>query len=530
MGFFQEDEFINIARKAMEENKDNPDQSKIDALDYPTSYKFEDIIGKHLMYYPHDSIWEYQTRTKDVIRFSILFNNEIVTLKLYYNPATDDMEGTLTYQDYNLNVNFLRVEGTPVDIENPQYGEFYGTILDVLPIYFGVTSSRIVIHSVDEEGNPRNDYVPYITDQETTTGYMYNAFAQKEWVKGEDVRISGILKKKPGVNFGCLSRGVYYTRELTNKMISESMNSNIVSGEHSIEKYIGSSYENEKPYSAYVYYKYTSYSHGDGAKAKKGVEGIANALNTDLSGSLSSLISITGVDNLQIDKAYLRSLSGLAAKESITVGNVSLYKFEKLPKSIDIYPKDFKTKKSVTKYLKDWNSDDLIILKNSGKRLPAEDRQELTYSDTVEIIVSVINTMINVITIALVAFSSLALVVSCFMIAVITYISTMERVKEIGVIRSLGGRKKDVSRLFIAECLIIGFSSGAIGIGVTYLIQLILNIVITALNVGVTVIAALPIWTAFIMIGLSIALNVISGLIPSMKASNQDPVAALRSE
>ena len=162
--------------------------------------------------------------------------------------------------------------------------------------------------------------------------------------------------------------------------------------------------------------------------------------------------------------------------------------------------------------------------------LQPDERDELTYTDTVEMIITVINTMINVITIALVSFSSLALVVSCFMIAVITYISTMERVKEIGVIRSLGGRKMDVSRLFVAECLIIGLSSGIIGILVTYLLSLILNIVITSLNVGVTVIAALPLYVALIMIGLSVLLNVISGLIPSMKASNQDPVAALRSE
>ena len=116
------------------------------------------------------------------------------------------------------------------------------------------------------------------------------------------------------------------------------------------------------------------------------------------------------------------------------------------------------------------------------------------------------------------------------MIAVITYISTMERVKEIGVIRSLGGRKKDVSRLFVAETLIIGLASGVIGIGVTYLLSLILNTVLASLNVGVTNIAALPFLWALIMIGLSIFLNVVSGLIPSMKASNQDPVAALRSE
>ena len=143
-------------------------------------------------------------------------------------------------------------------------------------------------------------------------------------------------------------------------------------------------------------------------------------------------------------------------------------------------------------------------------------------------IVSVINTLITAITIALVVFTSLSLVVSCFMITVITYISTMERVKEIGVIRSLGGRKKDISRLFIAETLIIGLASGLIGIGITYVLELILNISVAPL--GVFGIANLPIWMAGIMILLSILLNVLSGLIPSMKASNQDPVVALRTE
>ena len=137
--------------------------------------------------------------------------------------------------------------------------------------------------------------------------------------------------------------------------------------------------------------------------------------------------------------------------------------------------------------------------------------------------------MINIITVALVAFTSLALVVSCFMIAVITYISTMERVKEIGVIRSLGGRKKDVSRLFVAETLIIGLASGLIGVGITYLLSLIMNLIL-GFSFGIFTIAALPLLTALAMVGLSIVLNVVSGLIPAVRASNQDPVVALRTE
>ena len=162
------------------------------------------------------------------------------------------------------------------------------------------------------------------------------------------------------------------------------------------------------------------------------------------------------------------------------------------------------------------------------KVLQPEDRQELTYTDTIEIIINVINTLITTITIALVAFTSLSLVVSCFMIAVITYISTMERVKEIGVIRSLGGRKRDVNRLFTAENFMTGLASGVLGIAVTYLLSAVINIVVSFF--GVPAIAALPWWMALIMIGLSIFLNVISGFLPSRKAAKQDPVVALRTE
>ena len=530
MGFFNEQEFINIARKAIEEHSENPDYDKIATYTYPTSYTFEEVLGKKFKYYPHDSMWNYQTITKTYMTFSFPYMGETVTLKLYHNPATDDLEGTLIYQDYNLNINFVRVEGTPADPANPSFGEWGGTILNVMPLYFGVDDTNITIHTVDNENNPVDVPLPYVLEDENTTGYMYNAVAQDSWVNGEDINISAVLRKKKVVNFGCLDRGVYYTREMTKKMINDSKQSKIVAGEHSIEKYIGSSYENERPYEAYVTYKYTSYSHGDGDKAIPNVDGYALALNTDFSSSLGSMLSIRGTSNLTVDKAYLRSLSGLASKEVMTVGDYTLYEFKELPQSISIYPKDFKVKKDVVKYLKGWNEDKDITLKNSEKVLKAEDRQELSYTDTIEMIVSVINTLINVITIALVSFTSLALVVSCFMIAVITYISTMERVKEIGVIRSLGGRKKDVSRLFVAETLIIGLASGVIGIGVTYLLSLILNTVLASLNVGVTNIAALPFLWALIMIGLSIFLNVISGLIPSMKASHQDPVAALRSE
>ena len=140
-----------------------------------------------------------------------------------------------------------------------------------------------------------------------------------------------------------------------------------------------------------------------------------------------------------------------------------------------------------------------------------------------------VNTMIDVVTTALIAFTAISLVVSTVMISIITYVSVVERIKEIGVIRSLGGRKKDVARLFNAETFIIGLAAGLLGIGITYLISIIANIIIGGIT-GIYTLVALPIYQAIIMIVISISLTLISGLFPSRAAANMDPVNALRSE
>lgn len=618
MGFFSEQDFINIARKAVEETKENPDPEKLKEYDnYPKYYTYDQILGKKLKYYPHDSIWNYEELKFDIITFDTTMTVEDNEYDLHfifqYDEVLDALRATITTSGYTLNGTFQRVSGT-LDPEHKFLGEWSGKIFGS-ELDFTVTDTHIVIHgltapytqptpnnvkfelpygelqvpfdltydavgdafsgtvsyggfpipmdfarytgskdeshpfygywygsktigpntiefafSINNETNVSIDMNPttYIQDVLPVKGYMYEANVQSSWEGGEDVRISAVLKKKKKVNFGCLSRGVYYTRALTNKYMEQAKGSNIVSGTNSIQKHIGSAFETDKAYGAYVKFKYTSYLKGDGSNAVPNVFGYANALNVNPMESLGSMFSITGgTNNLSLDKEYLRSLSGLATKESLD-GEDKVYTFESLPKTISIYPKDFKIKKKVTDHLKKWNDDTPLTL-DSGKVLAADDRQELTYTDTVELIVSVINTMIDVVTVALVAFTSLALVVSCFMIAVITYISTMERVKEIGVIRSLGGRKKDVSRLFVAETLIIGLASGIIGIAMTYLLSLILNIIIGSLF-GIYTIAALPIYMAAIMIGVSILLNVVSGLIPAVKASSQDPVVALRTE
>ena len=159
-----------------------------------------------------------------------------------------------------------------------------------------------------------------------------------------------------------------------------------------------------------------------------------------------------------------------------------------------------------------------LLIKNHYQIVSSKDEADIL----------IINTMITIVTTALIIFTSLSLVVSSFMIAVITYISVMERVKEIGVIRSLGGRKKDVSRLFIAENLVTGAFSGVIGLVITGVVCLIINAVISPFGIPAIAVLTLPIMG--IMLALSIVLSVVAGFIPSMHASRQDPVIALRSE
>lgn len=198
-----------------------------------------------------------------------------------------------------------------------------------------------------------------------------------------------------------------------------------------------------------------------------------------------------------------------------------------LPNTINIYPKDFDHKDFVTDYLDEWNGDKAITV--NGVTLSADDRAQIVYSDTVGLIIAMINTMIKMITIALIAFTALSLVVSTVMVGIITYVSVVERVKEIGILRSVGARKKDIKRLFIAETFIIGLAAGVVGILVTYILSLVVNIIVGAVA-GVYSIAALPIWQALIMILVSVVLTLISGVIPASAAAKKDPVVALRTE
>lgn len=189
---------------------------------------------------------------------------------------------------------------------------------------------------------------------------------------------------------------------------------------------------------------------------------------------------------------------------------------ETLPTAIYIYPKDFSSKDYITKYLDKYNKD-----KNES--------EVIQYNDMAAIISSLSGNIMDAITVVLVAFSSISLIVSSIMIGIITYISVLERTKEIGILRSLGARKKDIKRVFNAETFIIGMTSGLLGILIAYILTFPANIIIENLS-GLANVAKLNIIHAIILIMISVALTVIGGSIPATIASKKNPVESLRTE
>ncbi len=335
-----------------------------------------------------------------------------------------------------------------------------------------------------------------------TRPFTYKAYSDASFEASKlPLKIVGILQPKSTVNFGALQSGFFYTEALADKIIETNINSEIVTtlSTAGLDGFQGTTYKGS--ILTGITYDY-HYSYNSTTYTQTGLIGKTNMIESMIGSMMGG----------EMPESYTITLQQLG-------GSI-------LPDEISIYPTNFDLKDNVTKYLDQWNED--IPLEINGVVVQHEDRNVITYTDNLAVIISTIDSLINIITIALVGFTSLALVVSCVMIAIITYVSVVERIKEIGVIRSLGGRKKDVSRLFNAETFMIGFASGVIGITVTYALSALINLIVYGLT-GIAI-AKFPISYAATMMLISILLTTISGLIPSRSAAKKDPVVALRSE
>lgn len=208
------------------------------------------------------------------------------------------------------------------------------------------------------------------------------------------------------------------------------------------------------------------------------------------------------------DASYEKNLQKLGAVDIDT------------PTSISIYPKDFESKDKISSAIEEYNQ---------KQRDDGKEENTISYTDIVGTMMKSVSQIINTISYVLIAFVAISLIVSSIMIGIITYISVLERTKEIGILRAIGASKKDISRVFNAETLIIGLISGLIGIGITVLLTLPINSMIYAIT-GVKVVTAVPFKAGVVLVLISMFLTIIAGLIPAKIASKKDPVIALRTE
>lgn len=251
---------------------------------------------------------------------------------------------------------------------------------------------------------------------------------------------------------------------------------------------------------------------------------------TDENDSTNSQIDMSTLTDEE--KAYLASLSqeelsALMKQQNNSTkatyeDNLSLLGCVDLsnPSTINIYPKDFEAKESIEDIISDYNEEKI----DQGK-----DEYVVTYNDMVGLMMSSVTSIIDIISYVLIAFVAISLIVSSIMIGIITYISVLERTKEIGILRSIGASKKDISRVFNAETLIVGFAAGAMGILVTVLLNIPINMIIKSVA-NISDVSKLPVEGGVILVVISMVLTVIAGLIPSKIAAKKDPVEALRTE
>ena len=316
-----------------------------------------------------------------------------------------------------------------------------------------------------------------------------------------ELKVVGIVRPKADAVATSITGTVGYTKELTEYIIEETAKQEIVKKQQETPE---TDVLTGKPFS-------------DSAAAE-------DAQNNAMDFSMLTpeqqayLATLTPEELQMLQEQY----AAAAVSQATYEGNLALFGVAELdtPSSINIYPIDFASKDLIEDKIEEYNKS----MEDAGK-----EANKIVYTDYIGIMMSSISTIINVISYVLIAFVSISLVVSSIMIGIITYISVLERTKEIGILRSIGASKKDISRVFNAETMIVGLVSGLLGVGVTVLLCIPINQIIYYFS-EIPDVAELPAVGGTILVVISVTLTLIAGLIPSRVAAKKDPVEALRSE
>ena len=320
----------------------------------------------------------------------------------------------------------------------------------------------------------------------------------KDYIKekledADEISITGIIRPKEGTVATAMSGTIGYTKELKEYVINEINDTEIV--------------KEQKENSDINIFTGTEFPEDND-------EGFDFSALTDEQKMYMASLSEEELANLM--QQYTENANATYEGNLEKLGVVDLNN----PSSISIYPKDFESKDAIATAIENYNQ---------RQRDEGKEENVITYTDLVGTMMSSVSTIIDAISYVLIAFVAISLVVSSIMIGIITYISVLERTKEIGILRSIGASKKDISRVFNAETFIVGLGAGLLGIAVTLILNIPINMIIKVVT-DISGLASLPVAGGIILVVISMLLTVIAGLIPAKMASKKDPVEALRTE
>ncbi len=410
--------------------------------------------------------------------------NEIVLIVDENNEISDYALYALGLKDQNEVADTMTRLAKGEEIVSYKTEYTYEDILDL--------RYRLIVNTDFYSYNEENDSYTDVRDDEDS----YRAAI----ADGIQLQVVGILRPDPDAVTGAVSGSVGYTSALMEYVINKINASDIVKKQAAAPE---TDVITGLPFTK------------DGEEVEMENTFDITTLTPEQQAYLASL-SQEELDTLMA--SYMRPATSSATYD----GNMEAFGVADLekPSSIMIYPVDFASKDMISDKISEYND-----------AVRAEGREEavINYTDYIGLMMSSISTIINAISYVLIAFVAISLVVSSIMIGIITYISVLERTKEIGILRSIGASKHDISMVFNAETLIVGFVSGAMGIIVTMLLIIPINAIIKNLS-GISNVAGLPWLAALILVLISMALTFIAGLIPAKMAAKKDPVVALRSE
>ncbi len=422
--------------------------------------------------------------------FSEMFDSEKMNKQMYdlvagswpttYNEVVLVVDENNEISDFTLYALGLK--------DSDELSEMYQNILDGTPFEVEQTS-----YDIDDLVGMNFKFILNSDYYDKENGIWVDKKSDEKYMKellenAEELTITGIIKPNEESVVASTAGGVLYLKDLKEYVINKINESEIAKEQTenpNINVFTGQEFSDE--------------------------EFDVNSLTPE---QLAYLQSLSPTEMAQVIENYEKQAGATYEDVLNQIGVIDLDK----PSSINIYPKDFDSKEEIVNIINNYNE---------KAQEEGHDENVIKYSDLVGVMMSGVSTIIDVISYVLMAFVSISLIVSSIMIGIITYISVLERTKEIGILRAIGASKKDISRVFNAETFIEGLIAGVMGILITLLLTIPINIIIKNLS-GISNVAILPIGGAIILVIISILLTTIAGLIPSRMASKKDPVEALR--